>query len=229
MAKMLVPALTLPVRGATELVATMPVPASPSGGHRGTPRCSGRWGRSRAPAAVSSPARLAGELHGGQHAARVQRHAGRGSHPVEGGDLGGVVVAGGDVDGEHAAGVADAEDLLPGQLPVDVAGQGGQVVESLTWSSPSRSPGTGARRSTGAGCCNRTPHSAARRRRRCWCCARYGKGPAGPLGIEGQVAMHHRRDAEAPTVLSWHTVPELNGGGKVAVAGLEPCQAASSE
>ena len=36
-AKMLVPALTLPVRGATELVATMPVPASPSGGHIGMP------------------------------------------------------------------------------------------------------------------------------------------------------------------------------------------------
>ena len=34
-AKMLVPALTLPVRGATELVATMPVPASPSGGQSG--------------------------------------------------------------------------------------------------------------------------------------------------------------------------------------------------
>jgi sugar (pentulose or hexulose) kinase len=34
---MLVPALTLPVRGATEFVATMPVPASPSGGHSTTP------------------------------------------------------------------------------------------------------------------------------------------------------------------------------------------------
>ena len=30
-------ALTLPVRGATEFVATMPVPASPSGGHSGMP------------------------------------------------------------------------------------------------------------------------------------------------------------------------------------------------
>ena len=37
MAKMLVPALTFPVRGATELVATMPVPASPSGGHIAMP------------------------------------------------------------------------------------------------------------------------------------------------------------------------------------------------
>ena len=37
MANVLVPAETLPVLGATELVATIPVPASPSGGHIGTP------------------------------------------------------------------------------------------------------------------------------------------------------------------------------------------------
>ena len=43
-AKMLVPALTFPVRGATELVATMPVPASPSGGHMGIPGCSSAAG-----------------------------------------------------------------------------------------------------------------------------------------------------------------------------------------
>ena len=36
-AKMLVPALTLPVRGVTEQVATMPVPASPSGGQSTAP------------------------------------------------------------------------------------------------------------------------------------------------------------------------------------------------
>ena len=37
MAKIEVPAETLPVRTRTELVATMPVPASPSGGARMTP------------------------------------------------------------------------------------------------------------------------------------------------------------------------------------------------
>ena len=37
MAKMDVPADTFPVPTATELVATIPVPASPSGGQRGTP------------------------------------------------------------------------------------------------------------------------------------------------------------------------------------------------
>ena len=37
MAKMDVPAETLPVRGATAFVAAMPVPASPSGGQSGMP------------------------------------------------------------------------------------------------------------------------------------------------------------------------------------------------
>ena len=57
MAKMLVPALTLPVRGATELVATIPVPASPSGGHIGAP------GR-RAPVGSSSRAPSVGQRAG---------------------------------------------------------------------------------------------------------------------------------------------------------------------
>jgi hypothetical protein len=53
---LLVPALTFPVRGATELVATMPVPASPSGGHIATPALSRPVGSSSfAPAAVSWP------------------------------------------------------------------------------------------------------------------------------------------------------------------------------
>ena len=57
MAKMLVPALTLPVRGATLFVATMPVPASPSGGQNGMPGCSVPVGSSRfAPSTVSIPA-----------------------------------------------------------------------------------------------------------------------------------------------------------------------------
>ena len=53
MAKMLVPALTLPVRGATELVATIPVPASPSGGHTAAPAASAPDGSSNlAPVSV---------------------------------------------------------------------------------------------------------------------------------------------------------------------------------
>ena len=57
MAKMLVPALTLPVRGATEFVATIPVPASPSGGHMVAPGLSAPVGSSRcAPSGLNSPA-----------------------------------------------------------------------------------------------------------------------------------------------------------------------------
>ena len=57
MAKTDVPADTLPVRSATLLVATMPVPASPSGGQSGTPACSCPVGSSSlAPSSVSTPA-----------------------------------------------------------------------------------------------------------------------------------------------------------------------------
>ena len=57
MEKMEVPADMLPVRTFTLLVATMPVPASPSGGHMGTPGCSLPLGsRSFAPSAVRTPA-----------------------------------------------------------------------------------------------------------------------------------------------------------------------------
>ena len=59
-AKMLVPALTLPVRGATEFVATMPVPASPSGGQNATPGCSAPDGSSRAAPSARQLARPAG-------------------------------------------------------------------------------------------------------------------------------------------------------------------------
>ena len=69
---MLVPALTLPVRGATALVATMPVPASPSGGQNGMPARSAPVGSSSAaPSAVSSPAAAPGDEHVGQQ--RVER------------------------------------------------------------------------------------------------------------------------------------------------------------
>ena len=56
-AKALVPTDTLPVRLATELVATIPVPASPSGGQNGTPAFRAPVGSSSAaPSAVRSPA-----------------------------------------------------------------------------------------------------------------------------------------------------------------------------
>lgn len=55
MAKIEVPADTLPVRGATALVATIPVPASPSGGAKGRPTGSRPFIQAE-PSAVSRPA-----------------------------------------------------------------------------------------------------------------------------------------------------------------------------
>ncbi len=70
-AKMLVPALTLPVRGATEHVATMPVPASPSGGHSGMPGCSAPDGSSSArPPRVRRPASRPATSTSGSSSAR---------------------------------------------------------------------------------------------------------------------------------------------------------------
>ena len=55
MAKMDVPAETLPVLGATAFVAVMPVPASPSGGQKGMP-AGRRPPRYSLPLSVSLPA-----------------------------------------------------------------------------------------------------------------------------------------------------------------------------
>src|SRR5699024_5251177 len=56
-AKTDVPAETFPVRSATLFVATIPVPASPSGGHKGIPASNWPVGSSNfAPASVSDPA-----------------------------------------------------------------------------------------------------------------------------------------------------------------------------
>ena len=72
MAKMDVPAETLPVRGATELVATIPVPASPSGGQSGMPGRSRPVGSSSAaPASVSVPAGWPATAMAGSSSARV--------------------------------------------------------------------------------------------------------------------------------------------------------------
>ena len=57
MEKMEVPAEMFPVRTLTLLVAVMPVPASPSGGHMGTPGCRFPSGsRILAPSALKYPA-----------------------------------------------------------------------------------------------------------------------------------------------------------------------------
>ena len=72
-AKTLVPADVLPVRRPTELVATIPVPASPSGGHTGIPASSfPDTSRSFAPSAVRLPASSPAERDLGRTPRRFQ-------------------------------------------------------------------------------------------------------------------------------------------------------------
>ena len=83
-AKMLVPTLTLPVRGATAFVATMPVPASPSGGHSGMPGRQRAGGVEQRGALLGQPAGvLAGEQDlGQQRAPSVGARGTAGEHPL---------------------------------------------------------------------------------------------------------------------------------------------------
>ncbi|MPN06877.1 hypothetical protein SDC9_154134 [bioreactor metagenome] len=69
----LVPTLTLPVRGKTLFVATMPVPASPSGGQSGMPASSAPLGSSSsAPSRVREPARSPATATRGRICSNVQ-------------------------------------------------------------------------------------------------------------------------------------------------------------
>ena len=107
----------------------------------------------------------------------------------------GVVVLGRGVDREHARRVTDADHAGTGQLPVDVAGQGREEPHSDTCGSPSHRlvevgdrPAQRDVRSEQLGqlgCrrpCRRVPPRAERHEQLA-------------VGIEGQVSVHHRRDA----------------------------------
>ena len=82
MAKMEVPADTFPVLGETLLVAAMPVPASPSGGQKGTPGRKAPVGsRSLAPSSVSSPAGSPASRTWGSTCSSFQGRRSRSSRP----------------------------------------------------------------------------------------------------------------------------------------------------
>lgn len=78
---------------------------------------------------------LGGEAaRGGSRHERLREQVAEGRQPAGGervvaGDEVGVVVTGGGVDREHARGVAHAEHLLAGQLPVHVPGEGGEEAD----------------------------------------------------------------------------------------------------
>ena len=124
---MLVPALTFPVRGATALVATMPVPASPSGGQKMAPGCNAVLGSRRAaPSAVSAPAGCPATSDLGQQVAQ-RRHL-TVNQPVVASEEVGVVVAGGRIDREHPRGVTDPEHPQTREFLVHVTGKGGDML-----------------------------------------------------------------------------------------------------
>ena len=98
-----VPADTLPVRGATALVAVMPVPASPSGGARGIPG--------------QNVPQLPGIIPGGDKLIKLA------NHPI-------AVVAGSAVDGEHPRSVSHTKNVDTCEHEVNVACKGGNVSDS---------------------------------------------------------------------------------------------------
>ena len=126
------------------------------------------------------------------------------------------------IDREHAGGVADAQHLLPGQLPVDVAGERGQVADALhvglavqdgliqVRDAPAernviveelgelRGGGTGVGVAPGA---ERSQQVA--------------------FLVERHVAVHHRTDADGGEVLDLHAIALLHVGAHVGIALLE--------
>ena len=222
MAKMLVPALTFPVRGAMLFVATMPVPASPSGGHIGTPDRSVPLGsRRRAPSSVSRPA-AAPAGHGGQDVVEPPGLLADAGQLVEPRRHRAVELAGREVDGEHAAGVTDAEHLLAGQLPVHVAGQRRQVRDAADVllavqdrlvdvgdAPPVRDVVAEQFGQFAAGVVGVRVAPGAERHEQL------------PVAVEREVAVHHGRDAEGSDGAQRHSVPALDVGRELGVAVLQ--------
>ncbi len=127
---MLVPTLTLPVRGATR------VRRDHAGAGVALRRAQRRTGLQR-PARVQQGGALGGEPAGllsrGQHLRQQRPQARACAATVEGlvvqGEQPAVVVPGQGVHREHAGGVTHAQDPPTGQAPVDVARQRGEVVD----------------------------------------------------------------------------------------------------
>ena len=123
-----VPAETLPDRGRTAFVATIPVPASPSGGHSGTPGGSRPEGSSSLrPIGGQRSGVAPGRQDGGQDVPQLPAQPACRDVLVEPRDARRVPVTRRGVDGEHARRLADAHHVLAREPPVDVAREGGEV------------------------------------------------------------------------------------------------------
>ena len=190
---MLVPALTLPVRGATLFVATMPVPASPSGGQH----CGQQLGQ-LTPEAVTGDQSAAGLAHFG------------------------IIAAGGAVDGEHAAGITHAQHLLPGEPPMDIARQRCEKGQLAQMRLPIEKRLIEMRDAPPLGNVEAERLGQLRRRRaghRIAPCAEGHQQLAGP--VKGQIAVHHCRDPDAAHCCKGLPVFCLHIGGQRGVGVLQ--------
>ena len=114
-AKTDVPAETFPVRSATLFVATMPVPASPSGGQSGIPAWSCPVGSSSlAPSSVSTPGGISGDQDLRKNVPELPGDVCCCEPFIEQLDLACIVVVDLAVDGEHAGCFAHAQDFFSG-------------------------------------------------------------------------------------------------------------------
>ena len=159
-----------------------------------------------------------------QQVGQPQLGAGFGGQAVEPCQHRRVVAAGVDVDREHAAGVADAEHLLAGQLPVHVAGQGGQVADRGR-RAPRRSRIAWYRCATLHRCGMLCPNSALSRSAAVagvGVAPRPERGQQLAVGVEGEIAVHHRRHAERARPWSARRRSRCaNVGGQRGVAALQ--------
>ena len=142
---------------------------------------------------------LPGAKHPGQDVLQAVGHAGRRQQFVKGRRHGGVIAAGAAVDGEHARRIADAQHLLPGQLPVHIARQRRQERDLADVGFPVEDGLVEMRGAPPLGDVEVQP-----RRQRLGGLAGVGVAPGAerhkqrPRPVKGEVAVHHGRNAQRP-------------------------------
>ena len=169
------------------------------------------------------PGRAPGAEHRGQDAAECPGEPAWPDQGVKGRQACGVPIRLGGIDWEHPRRVADAQDALAGEPPVDVARQGRQVGEprQMRLVLEDRLIEVRHAPALGHGEVERLAQDPARRpgdvvppR------AERHQQPA--LVAEGDVAMHHRADAHRRRLSQLHGVPGADVGGEGRVGGREP-------
>lgn len=131
MANTEVPADTLPVRTATELVAAIPVPASPSGGADRNAWLKTSGGVQKLCALFcQGTGVLASHQDLGQQVFHLPGKASFRRPLVKGRQHSLIICIRSAINGEHAGGISHAQHFLPGELPMDIARQGGEEADT---------------------------------------------------------------------------------------------------